>query len=1065
MKQAVIVALIFFVCLTGSRADDIEASDAFQITIGTTIDHTLLVLPRRSQSGETSTFGWHLSVTNEDGHRIYRANRGEKSHATHVLQSTKQNVAFNPVTSRFERLAQNIRVELRDPAALDRIVEAAGGTGGRVYPLLGFALVHLPAHADPVSTATKIQELPEVVNAWLTVRGPKREPRSESPWLESRPIRALLDSPSTTAIAGETLRVGSGSNNVDLVIPTPAITMSRKVSENTSATVATSVNEWQDSSGVILSVNLDSASEEDTTVELRSSGTASLGSDFDLFADGPDGIALDISELSTVELTIGKNEKSASVILRPIRDLEQEGNETVTIDISSVAGNVTDADSSASVDVVINDTGHLMLIENGTEDVAEIVGHLHLSATADAVEIDASLTNLGTIASSATTGRVEVRTSLEDSGNAVLATPNEVEIGVLSPNGESLWEGKFSIALSSLRVSQNYHFAFVVSPAPEEHEFTYEDRAFADMHIGTDGQVRVTCEGFSRNSFVGVADPLLKDQWALNNTGQTEHFEDSGVAAEDLRMTDTLTNGPTGSGITVAIVDSGLEICHPDLESNVETGMSYNFVADLWHGASSDDPFLPSLLDGDHGTSVAGIIAMEANNGIGGRGIAPDVALRGFNLLALEAYQDLHLGGEYDVFARELDSLGMSSSNPRSNDVDIFNMSYGSSVGAIKLGIDKRNMFKAGTEQLRIDDVTGDSLGAIYVLAAGNAFENCAMTPDLYDEKQRALFLNLELGCSGANFDPESAWPYVVAVGAFNADGKRASYSSVGSNLWVVAPGGEDGFTKPAIISTDQMGLDRGYATQDEIEWLRTAEKNPDGDYTYVFGGTSSAAPYAAGAVAVMLSARPELTWRDVKHILAKTARELDPEIRRLRVAFGGTPVVLQHAWTTNAAGYTFHNHYGFGAIVLDKAVAMARSITPNNLGTFVQSDPFEQASSIEIPDHNGTGVTLLQTITGLPTNANIEAVQLRFQITHSRPHDLGLTLISPAGTPSVINHVFNGVLLDHPSESIDWELLSNAFYGESPNGEWQLNVIDAAPDETGRVDSWALVVFYGEHP
>ena len=331
----------------------------------------------------------------------------------------------------------------------------------------------------------------------------------------------------------------------------------------------------------------------------------------------------------------------------------------------------------------------------------------------------------------------------------------------------------------------------------------------------------------------------------------------------------------------------------------------------------------------------------------------------------------------------------MSTTNPNSADVDIFNMSYGAGDGARKLGTDKRNAFKAGVERLRADG-RGDPLGAIYVLAAGNAFQYCPAEPYLDDEKQSALFLNGELGCMSASVDPESAWPYVIDVGAYNADGRRSSYSSVGASLWVVAPAGEDAFEKPGIVSTDQMGLDRGYATQEwELDELPgTEQKNPRGDYTYTFGGTSAAAPNAAGATAVVLSARPELTWRDVKHIYATTARQLEPGIRLTRVAFGGKPAVLQHPWTANAAGYTFHNHYGFGAIHLDDAVAMARDMTPNNLGPFVQYDGPGQTVSAQIPDLDGAGVTLTQSVTGLPDGANIEAVQLRFRITHPRPHD-----------------------------------------------------------------------------
>ena len=60
---------------------------------------------------------------------------------------------------------------------------------------------------------------------------------------------------------------------------------------------------------------------------------------------------------------------------------------------------------------------------------------------------------------------------------------------------------------------------------------------------------------------------------------------------------------------------------------------------------------------------------------------------------------------------------------------------------------------------------------------------------------------------------------------------------------------------------------------------------------------------HATGAIALLLETQSDLTWRDVKHILAKTARQLDPDIPRVRVAFGGTPAILQHGWITNAAG------------------------------------------------------------------------------------------------------------------------------------------------------------------
>lgn len=158
-------------------ADEIAEPGAFQVFRSATIDHALFVLPDESAAGAASVDGWRLSATVEDGFRVYRAARGERVHTARVALSAAHQVAFNPAASRFERLARNLRVELRDPAALDRVVEAAGGTGGKAHPLLGFALVHLPAGADPVSAAAAVEGLPDVVSVRLTVRGPRREPR------------------------------------------------------------------------------------------------------------------------------------------------------------------------------------------------------------------------------------------------------------------------------------------------------------------------------------------------------------------------------------------------------------------------------------------------------------------------------------------------------------------------------------------------------------------------------------------------------------------------------------------------------------------------------------------------------------------------------------------------------------------------------------------------------------------------------------------------------------------------------------------------------------------------
>ena len=380
-------------------------------------------------------------------------------------------------------------------------------------------------------------------------------------------------------------------------------------------------------------------------------------------------------------------------------------------------------------------------------------------------------------------------------------------------------------------------------------------------------------------------------------------------------------------------------------------------------------------------------------------------------------------------------------------------MSFGSELPSENATEDFVRVMKMGTSELR------SGRGALYVKAAGNEFELC----------NRAHPLNREIGCISSNADPDQNLPYLIAVGAFNAEDVKSSYSNAGANLWVVGPGGEDGFERPAMITTDQAGTGAGFGLHGEIPLSTDHPLNRDGDYVNAFGGTSSASPAVAGAVAVLLGVKPNLTWRDVKHILAVTARRIDPGRAEVRAAFNGTPYVAQHAWQTNAAGHGFHNWYGFGAVDIDAAVALAQSsYAPDSLGTLVESEWFESgtdgALALAIPDADGAGTSAVLDVSGLPESADIEAVVLEIEIEHTDTFDLGVTLHSPAGTASVLNPPFNAVLEDFPGLR-NWQLLSNAFYGENPNGAWTVHVADLAAEDTGSLTGWRLRFYYGEHP
>ena len=609
-----------------------------------------------------------------------------------------------------------------------------------------------------------------------------------------------------------------------------------------------------------------------------------------------------------------------------------------------------------------------------------------------------------------------------------------------------------SIRLSLSTLGAGTYFARAEMPEQDSEltgrSYTNSDRA--GFTIDGMEPIRQRCTEPGRGGSPNVADPLYPHQWHLRNTGQTAFADSGGSRNQDLRLGGILSRGPFGDGVKVAVVDTGLETCHPDLAASIEVDASYNFNAPLtavgdaqaaWPAAETADPFNVHTT-GDHGTSVAGLIAAGARNGIGGRGVAPGARLRGYNILNALDY-------DTGVF---LDAMGASFMAPDSSDVDVFNMSFGSLGYPASAGLAEEAVFAYGVRRLRA------GLGAVYVKSAGNGFSECGA---LHDS------LNDQIGCSNANGDDVNSLPYVIVVGGLDANGKRASYASAGANLWVSAPAGEYGVYSPAMLTTDQAGSEIGYGVTYGDRIAGRPDVNPYGDYTSLFNGTSSAAPNAAGVVAILLDANPELTWRDVKHILADTARSVDPSVGSVRATFGGVSRVVQDRWVRNGAGYRFHNWYGFGGVHANAAWRAARRYVPGSLGPARRSGWFNASGGrVAIPDNDGGGAEQSLAVAGMSDTANIEAVILEVGIDHPFPHDLGIELTSPAGTRSVVNPVYNDVLaLDRTGAPLTWRLLSNTFYGEGLNGDWTLSLFDGAEEDTGTLNGWRLRFHYGEHP
>ena len=807
--------------------------------------------------------------------------------------------------------------------------------------------------------------------------------------------------------------------------PPPPATLTLAVAGSASVEEATNPK-------VRLNVELDTPARGSIGVRVNFSGTADKGRDYEVRGDS---------------LTIPPNATSGTVEVDIYRDFDEEGDETIEATIGAYTGRARLGNpSSITLTVVDGEPATVDKTPPPEEEADAALLPLLYSVAEDEIV-------LVVVALVPPDAPKPVPLVAEWSTDLFFETDvHTIDKHEITPpdNPFDLFLGglrEFRLSLSTLAPNGHYFIrAYLGEPPSIESDDEYQNVFLDGFATNSRGRITVRCEAPDRTPSPGGSDPLFAEQWHLRNTGQAAFSDRAGTAGADLRMASALDTGVNGAGVKLAVVDTGLEICHPDLAANAAAGGSFNFGFLANSGAAPTDPFNFSTL-GDHGTSVAGIAAATANNGLGGRGVAPDVTLVGFNPLEAPG------GGgdpEAAVPTAFLLSLGASDSQPDSASVDIFNMSFGSFAPSENAQEEFVRLFRMGTDQLR------SGRGALYVKAAGNAFTGCGVDHPL----------SRELGCATSNADPDQNLPWMIVVGGFNADDVKASYSSAGANLWVVGPSGEDGVESPAMITTDQVGALAGYNQFPGNRLTSEHPLNPDGDYVSAFGGTSSAAPAVAGATAILLGVNPELTWRDVKHILATSARKIDPEIAQVRAAFEGVPYVAQHAWQTNAAGYDFHNWYGFGAVDVDAAVAMAADYNADSLGQFVESEWFsaEAEMPLSIPDRDGTGASAALEVAGLPDSANIEAVVLEIAVEHTNAFDLGVTLRSPAGTASVVNPPLHALLEGFPGLR-DWRLLSNAFYGENPNGEWSVHVADVAAEDTGSLTGWRLRVYYGEHP
>jgi subtilisin family serine protease len=273
-----------------------------------------------------------------------------------------------------------------------------------------------------------------------------------------------------------------------------------------------------------------------------------------------------------------------------------------------------------------------------------------------------------------------------------------------------------------------------------------------------------------------VNDPLFPKQWGL----------------QQIHAPAAWARGDKGSGVTIAVVDTGVDLKHPDLTSHLVAGT--DLVAD-----NNDCPPGPQDENG-HGTHVSGIAAAVTNNGIGGAGTAPDASI---------------------MPVRVLDADGSGDSETIIKGIK-YAADHGAKVINLSLG-EQEVVGQAQALNQDLEDVVNYAWGkgALVVAAAGNdTFPLCSYP---------------------------SASERAVCVGATDSRGLPSYYSNFPNNphgtgsIGVRAPGGVG-----SVFCEDDEDI---WSTM----WPGSSFECPDGIKGYeTLAGTSMATPFVSGVAALL---------------------------------------------------------------------------------------------------------------------------------------------------------------------------------------------------------------------
>lgn len=293
-------------------------------------------------------------------------------------------------------------------------------------------------------------------------------------------------------------------------------------------------------------------------------------------------------------------------------------------------------------------------------------------------------------------------------------------------------------------------------------------------------------------------DPLLKDQWHYNNTGQ------AGSGDADVNLFEAWKKTTGANNIIVSVHDEGVDVNHNDLKANIwvnQAELNGTANVDDDHNGYIDDingfnfEKNKGALDAQyHGTHVSGTIAAVNNNGIGVSGVA---------------------GGNGSGNGVKIMSLQILGSNAAIEKSYVYAANNGAVISQNSWGYSSPGSFDQSVLDAidyfveEAGDYDGSPMkGGLVIFAAGNSDSNSTWYPGYY--------------------------PSTMAVASLGPEWKRAPYSNYGPWVEIAAPGGD----------TQNYGSKGGV--------LSTFPKN---QYGYL-EGTSMACPHVSGIAALALANR-----------------------------------------------------------------------------------------------------------------------------------------------------------------------------------------------------------------